>query len=101
MTRRADAHAGLRRALAAMAPAEICESSMSAWASATFTGARHIVVMEFAPDQADAAEAFAAGLAEAEFALPGHIVADIAVASSATSAAGRQIMIEALTVEDV
>lgn len=51
-----------------------------AWASVTFSGARHSVVLMFAGDEAVAAgESFIAALPDHEFAIPRQIVADAAV----------------------
>ncbi len=52
------------------------------WASATFAGTRHTVALTFAGAGAQAAgEAFIAALPEHEFAIPGQLVADAAIAS--------------------
>jgi len=52
------------------------------WASITFAGTRHRIVLEFAGEAAVAAgECFIAFLPEHEFTLPGHLVADAAVVS--------------------
>ena len=69
-----------------------------AWASATFTGARHRLEYHAAP--AGQADAFAAAIEQRDFNLPGHLVADIAVAARTASDAGVSLTIEALTVED-
>lgn len=69
-----------------------------AWASATFVGARHR--FEFEPADPPAADAFAAGIEQVEFALPGHLVADILVSTRTATPAGIALTIEALTVED-
>lgn len=73
------------------------------WASVTFCGARHRVsfVLEGA-DAAAAADAFVAGLAEAEFDLLGHILADIALVDEQREQDGERVRltIEALTVDD-
>jgi hypothetical protein len=69
-----------------------------AWASATFAGARHRFA--FAPAAPACADALASTIGSAEFALPGHLVADIVVASRAVSRDGIALTIEALTVED-
>jgi hypothetical protein len=47
------------------------------WASITFSGARHTVVLDF--DDGDAADRFIEALAEHEFAIPGKLVADAAI----------------------
>jgi hypothetical protein len=73
------------------------------WASVTFSGARHTIAFSLEGKGADeAADAFVAGMADAEFDLHGHIVADLALAGDERSAAGDrvQLRIEALTVED-
>jgi hypothetical protein len=81
-----DPHAALLRALRRHQPGLILiESCSTPWASVTFVGDRHI--FRFAPC------APAPDLAEAEFSLPGHIVAD--VAATATEGA---LVIEALTI---
>lgn len=50
------------------------------WASATFAGSRHSVVLTFSGAGAQAAgEAFIAALPEHEFTLPGQLVADATV----------------------
>lgn len=52
------------------------------WASATFIGAQHLLTVEIEEDtNGHAAQAFADALPEAEFAIPGHIVADAVVDS--------------------
>lgn len=75
------------------------------WASATFTGARHEISFRLEGEQAEsAASAFAEGLQAAEFALRGHILADILIVDRepAVETAGGtsvRLRIEALTVE--
>lgn len=61
------------------------------WASATFVGERHRVAAEMAEAEV---EMFVTGIEEAEFALAGHIVADVAVVARAYG----RVVIEALTV---
>lgn len=71
------------------------------WASATFVGARHEIGFIVDGDgAAPAAQAFVACLGEEEFALRGHLVADIAPVSSEIATDRARIAIEALTVED-
>ena len=73
------------------------------WASVTFSGARHTVAFSLEGEGAGAAaDAFIGGMAEAEFDLRGHIVADITLAGDERSAEGHRVdlRIEALTVED-
>jgi len=60
--------------------ASVAEAVCRPWASATFLGARHRISVRFSgPDHACEAEAFANSLPEAEFSIPGHIVADACV----------------------
>lgn len=76
------------------------------WASATFAGARHELVLRLEGEGAEvAADVFVAGLEAAEFKPRGHIVADIILVSRerAWTAEGQprvRLAIEALTVED-
>ena len=76
-----------------------------AWASATFTGARHAVDLRLAGTAAEAAaDALLANLDEAEFRLRGHILADIGLVSQRRygldGAMVVALSLEALTVED-
>ena len=58
----------------------IASHSESSWASITFAGTRHRVVLEFCGDEAvEAGECFIVFLPEHEFAIPGQIVADAAI----------------------
>jgi hypothetical protein len=85
--RRCDSHRALLRALMARYPGLlVLDSRAEPWASVTFTGARHILTC--APGGG------LAGAEEAEFDLPGHVLADLTVAQEN----GRTI-IEALTIE--
>jgi hypothetical protein len=69
----------------------------TAWASATFTGARHEFTL--VADRDDSLDAWLAALSEAEFALRGHLVADVAMVER-IDRADTAIRIEALTVEE-
>ncbi len=69
-----------------------------AWASATFSGARHRLELE--PVAASRADGFATQLVEADYKLPGHLVADITIAARTVSPEGVALTVEALTVED-
>ncbi len=76
-----------------------------AWASATFTGARHILDLRLAGTVAEAAaDALLANLDEAEFRLRGHILADIGLVTQHRYALDGAMVValslEALTVED-
>jgi hypothetical protein len=86
--RRADPHRALIRALVARYPGLLVLTGTSQpWASVTYTGARHTLTCVAGPNLT--------GIGEAEFALPGHIVADITAVRS-----GDRVTIEALTIED-
>jgi hypothetical protein len=72
----------LREALLDLAQsrAMILAHSEKSWASVTFAGARHRLVLEFAGAEAiDAGERFIAFLPEHEFAIAGQLVADATV----------------------
>jgi hypothetical protein len=88
----------LRRALCAtFATVEHHESR--AWASVTFSGERHRLVLRLAGDGAAAeADRFLDGLAEREFALDGHILADIVLVADDRDAQGVRLTLEALTI---
>jgi hypothetical protein len=71
------------------------------WASITFSGERHRISLCLpGPGAAAAAEAFLDGLAERDFPLRGHILADIDACEVARDAHGQvRLTLEALTVE--
>jgi hypothetical protein len=72
----------LREALLSLADgrATVLAHSERAWASVTFTGARHRLTLEFAGAEAiDAGEGFIARLPEHEFDIQGQLVADATV----------------------
>ena len=103
MSRGPDAATLLARALtgsaaAAACPVTLVSSDWSRWASATFTGARHSVVLSAPPSPA--LIAWIATLPEAELVLRGHLVADLSVI--AVRHAGDEITmgLEILTVEE-
>jgi hypothetical protein len=73
------------------------------WQSLTLIGERHRLELRIVgPDAAAAVERIADGLEDAEFHIPRHIVADIAVAGAPARArdGSISIAIEALTVEE-
>lgn len=85
--RRADPHRALLRVLIARYPGlMVLTSRTEPWASATFVGARHMLTCGGTPDLK--------GIEDAQFDLPGHILADISVERGANG-----ILIEALTIE--
>jgi hypothetical protein len=72
------------------------------WQSLTFIGERHQIGLRITGEGSDAAAArFLSGLSEAEFAIPGHLVADIVpIARIEQERDGsRVISLEALTIE--
>jgi len=70
------------------------------WASVTFSGERHRLRLSLGGAQAAiAADAFLDGLAEREFELRGHILADIALVEDKRDAVSVRLTLEALTVE--
>lgn len=85
--RRPDAHRALIRALVGRYPGLLVLSSRSEpWASITFTGARHVLFCGRGVE--------VGGIAEEEFQLHSHVVADIAARDD-----GAALVIEALTIE--
>ncbi|MGE4430838.1 MAG: hypothetical protein AB7E05_08890 [Sphingobium sp.] len=90
--------------------ASVIATSSRPWASATFTGARHSVVMKLhGADHAGRASRLARRLPDAEFSISGHIVADACVDDRAGNPAGDRPMAQAdetmlhlsvLTIED-
>jgi hypothetical protein len=71
------------------------------WASITFSGERHRLALYLpGPGAEAAADLFLDGLAEREFALRGHILADIALAERSDEDGQVRLVLEALTVED-
>lgn len=102
MSRAADPHRALRRALAHRLGADGTRFGTCCtrpWASVTFSGARHEFDLYLDTGTALArAQALHDNARHAEFDLPGHIVADFNVSLSA-SAHGQMLHVEALTVE--
>lgn len=77
------------------------DARLTSWASATFIGARHDVTLVLhGADAAVRAEALAATLPDADFVLPGHIVADLAVDGFAlTGEEEARLALSILTIE--
>lgn len=74
----------LREALLTLAEAKgvILSHEETPWASITFSGARHEMMIDFSgPDAVAAGERFIAALPDHEFAIPGQLVADAAVSA--------------------
>lgn len=93
-------HSRLRRLLAArIAPQmAITDNGARDWASASFTGERHRFTC--VADGALVIAELRAALAEADWRLPGHIVADVTVEADGSRTEGRTLLIEILTVAD-
>jgi hypothetical protein len=73
------------------------------WQSLTFTGERHQITLRVTGlDSAKVAERMCAGLEDAEFSIPGLIVADLTLLRSPERApdGSTELMIEALTVSE-
>ena len=84
--------------------AELVRHSERSWASATFSGTRHEVVLSFAGGEAIAAgERFIEALPEHEFAISGNLVADAAVIAAEHTALPEprlEVTAELLLLED-
>lgn len=102
------AAAGLLRALLARAGVArdrilLTEFRSVDWNSLTFSGERHVISLRIpAPDADLVAASLLNGLDEAEFAIPGQIVADIAAVDDPVRSADGSLSfkIEALTVAE-
>ena len=71
------------------------------WASVTFQGARHELSFHLEGDGAEAAAArFLGGLGPRNFALRGHLVADVSLVEEERRPGFARIRLEALTVEE-
>ena len=73
------------------------------WQSLTFTGERHQIALKIiGRDSSQVVDRICAGLEDAEFSIPGLIVADIARVGNSTRApdGSTELMIEALTVSE-
>jgi len=73
------------------------------WQSLTFTGERHHIGLRIAgPDSRGAVRRMCAGLEDAEFSIPGLLVADIGVLGTPIEARGgsTELTIEALTISE-
>ena len=88
----------LASAAAAGCPVTVTESDWTRWASVTFTGARHHLTLSGEPWPA--LDAWLDALPEAEFALRGHLVADLVVTRVRRGAEAVTMELEILTVEE-
>ena len=102
------AAAGLLRSLLARAAVDrsrilLTEFRSTDWQSLTFVGERHEFRLRVpGPEAGEIAARLLGGLGEAEFAIPGHLVADIGVVGEPQRAADGSLTIslEALTVAE-
>jgi len=76
--------------------ARLVHGSSRPWASVTFSGHVHFVNLSL---PAAAADAFLDGLDEADFPLPGHLLADIALAGRRDGEGRALLELEALVLE--
>ncbi|UZK66101.1 hypothetical protein [Sphingomonas sp. M1-B02] len=103
MSRGPDAATLLERALRASGEkagcvVDILRSDMTRWASATFTGARHL--MTLTGHASPAFDGWIAALPDAELCLRGHLVADCVVMRVIYDASRAVATIEVLTLEE-
>lgn len=103
MSRGPDAATLLERALVASAaragcPVRVTAADWTRWASVTFAGARHTLTL--AAQACPALHAWLAALPEEEFALRGHLVADVTVESMRRAGSDATVVLEVLTVEE-
>ena len=102
------AAAGLLRALLSRAGVEgnrilLTDFRSTDWRSLTFAGERHRIDLRIpGPAASVVAELLTSGLGEAEFSIPGHIVADIGVEGAMIEHpdGAVSLRVEALTVEE-
>lgn len=99
MSRGPDVATLLARALERNGPGvTVLQCQTKPWASVTFAGARHRLTIEA---RATAGfDRWLAALPDAEFALRGHLVADLVVESIEHCDGRARVTIEVLTVED-
>lgn len=83
------------------APTLIERATSRPWASALFEGHRHVIRLKLDGEDASSRRAqFAQGLAEAEWTLPRHFVADICIDDQGVEADSLWIELSALTISD-
>lgn len=103
MSRGPDCGTLLERAILAHAAAaklsiRIVAATATRWASATFTGARHEILLEAEGDAG--VQAWLDRLDDADLPVRGHLVADLAVVRTERTSARLAATLEILTVED-
>ncbi len=80
---------------------ELEELHSRGWASVTFRGARHELAFRLEGEGAEEASArFLGGLQARDFALSGHLLADVSLVKEERRPGCVSIRLEALTVED-
>ena len=87
-----------RSAEAAGVVVTLVSYSTKRWASATFDGARHRIMI--AADPGEGFRAWAAGLGELDVRMRGHLLADLVVGEAQAMGPRDYLTIDALTVED-
>lgn len=100
---RRDCHGRLVSAIVAMAGdgAVLIEGTLRPWCSATFVGARHhLVIAVGGEDAAERTGALAQALPDAEFRIPGHVIADLAVEAIIADADQARLVLSVLSIED-
>ena len=91
----------IRMQLAHLAGFALEEIRSRRWASVTFQGARHELAFRLEGDGADeAASAFLSRLEARNFALRGHLLADLSLVGEERRPGFARIRLEALTVEE-
>lgn len=91
------AHHRLCAALLRYAPSAILQETRERpWASITFSGARHWILLRVPKEEA---ERLARDLPEADLPIVGHIVADLVIMNQRPEADSTLLTLEALTVE--
>jgi hypothetical protein len=81
----------------------LTDAESIAWQSLTFTGERHQLQLRIpGPYSSSVVQRMCAGLEDAEFSIPGVIVADIGVAGAPSNApdGSTSVTIEALTIAE-
>lgn len=91
----------LRQCCEAHAPLRLERSHSRAWQSLLFDGSRHDIRVGLSGSGIDLALAeLRAALAEPDFAIPGHIVADLRLVTVDRAGDDASVGLEALTIED-
>lgn len=103
MSRGPDTAVLVARAVQTMAqrqgcPVSVIANSSTRWASATFTGARHLLSLTAQPGAA--LDDWLANLADDDFTLRGHLVADVAISAVTRQPDAVAIDLDVLTLEE-